>query len=632
MPPADSYMGFVGVSTGGSSIRKVFPEWADALGLATRTLVGHDVPLDSPPEVYREVVEAIRDDPQHWGALVTTHKMAVHAAARDLFDELDELAETFGEISCIAKRDGRLVGSAKDPVTARLALEEFLAPDHFARSGRAALILGSGGAAPPSATSSASAATGPAKIICTALTQEPLDHARQIHERAGLPAGLVQYLADDGHRRRRRAAGGAAAGQSGRQRDRDGQGPARVADLGGGPLPRTRGGLGVQLPRTAGLLAPGARPAGATGAAGRGRLALLRPRLDPGGAEVFDIPMPPRRWPSSVGSRHGSADGPHRARATSPPTTWAGPTTTSTCSRSARCWWATSWTTSRPARPRPHRCGTPGSRRWWTPRPTGLGRRPEAVARISAAEGLPVVATTGAHREAALRRRHWLLSSPKRSSRSASAVRSLEGLPVSDGPVAAATAVGPTGEPVRAGVVKAGIGYWGITAFEHRVLAAVARPGRRPGAPVMVHLEHGSAAFEVLAELARHGVPASAVALAHVDRNPDPGLHAELAARGAYLGYDGFARSQRWPDSVLLDCLERSAERGAGRAHPARRRRRPPDAIPGVRRDAWSGLSGGAGAAPLGGCCRAGAGGGRAGHQPGPLAERYARDEQRRRR
>ena len=122
---------------------------------------------------------------------------------------------------------------------------------------------------------------------------------------------------------------------------------------------------------------------------------------------------------------------------------------------------------------------------------------------------------------------------------------------------------GPTGEPVRAAVVKAGIGYWSITPFEHRVLAAVAATWQRTGAAVMVHLEHGSAAFELLAELGRLGVPASAVALAHVDRNPDPGLHAELAAAGAYLGYDGFARTQRWPDSVLLECLERSAERGA---------------------------------------------------------------------
>ena len=79
----------------------------------------------------------------------------------------------------------------------------------------------------------------------------------------------------------------------------------------------------------------------------------------------------------------------------------------------------------------------------------------------------------------------------------------------------------------------------------------------------MVHLEHGSAAFQGLGELGGHGVPASAVALAHADRNPDPGLHAELAATGAYLGYDGWARSQRWPDSALLDCLHRAAELGA---------------------------------------------------------------------
>ncbi len=194
----DSYMGFVGVSTGGSSIRTVFPRWADALGLPTRTLVGQDLPLDSSPPAYRQAVEAIRDDPQHWGALVTTHKMAVHAAARDLFDDCDELAETFGEISCIAKRGDRLVGSAKDPVTARLALEEFLAPDHFSRSGGAALVLGSGGAGTALSHQLGVRVDRPTEILCTALTQPPLDHARRIHERAGLPSGLVRYAVTPG--------------------------------------------------------------------------------------------------------------------------------------------------------------------------------------------------------------------------------------------------------------------------------------------------------------------------------------------------------------------------------------------------------------------------------------------------
>ena len=195
--------------------------------------------------------------------------------------------------------------------------------------------------------------------------------------------------------------------------------------------------------------------------------------------------------------------------------------------------------------------------------PTGLGRRPDALARISAAAGLHVVATTGAHREPHYGPGHWLLEQTEEQLADRFSRDLVEGLPVGDGPDRAPTAVGPEGEPVRAAVVKAGIGYWSITTFERRVLAAVAATWQRTGAAVMVHLEHGSAAFELLAELGRLGVPASAVALAHVDRNPDPGLHADLAAAGAYLGYDGFARSQRWPDSVLLECLERSAERGA---------------------------------------------------------------------
>lgn len=115
---------------------------------------------------------------------------------------------------------------------------------------------------------------------------------------------------------------------------------------------------------------------------------------------------------------------------------------------------------------------------------------------------------------------------------------------------------------VRAGVPKAGVGYWSISAFEHRVLAAVGAAHRDTGAPVMVHLEHGSAAFEVLAELAGHGVPAERVALAHADRNPDPGLHAELCAAGVYLGYDGMARHREWPDSLILRCLLDTAARG----------------------------------------------------------------------
>jgi shikimate dehydrogenase len=139
-------MEFVGVTTGSSSIVRLFPRWARELGLAGAQLVGRDLPLGASRADYRAVVTRIREDPRVLGALVTTHKLGLLAAARDLFDELDAHAERLEEVSCIAKRDGRLLGRAVDPVTAERALGELLAPDHFAATGAHVLCLGAGGA------------------------------------------------------------------------------------------------------------------------------------------------------------------------------------------------------------------------------------------------------------------------------------------------------------------------------------------------------------------------------------------------------------------------------------------------------------------------------------------------------
>lgn len=196
--------------------------------------------------------------------------------------------------------------------------------------------------------------------------------------------------------------------------------------------------------------------------------------------------------------------------------------------------------------------------------PTGLGRDPAGLARISAATGLSILATTGAHREDHYGASHWLLEQTVAQLAGRFVVDVQLGMPERDEPTGSQPALSPKANPVRAGVLKAGIGYWSIAAFERRVLDAVADAHARTGAPVMVHLEYGSAAWEVLDLLAKAGVEASSVVLAHIDRNPDPGLHAELAAHGAYLGYDGAARHKSWPDSVVLSCLLEAARRGAG--------------------------------------------------------------------
>ena len=139
-------MYFIGVTTTKSSIMKVFPEWAKALGIDA-VMKGIDIAIHEKPEVYREVVDFIKKDPLSMGALVTTHKLDLYEAAKDMFDYLDPLAQAFGELSSISKLDGKLCGHAKDPITSGLSLDEFIPKDHFKNTGAEVFIMGAGGSA-----------------------------------------------------------------------------------------------------------------------------------------------------------------------------------------------------------------------------------------------------------------------------------------------------------------------------------------------------------------------------------------------------------------------------------------------------------------------------------------------------
>ncbi len=194
---AAGYMGFIGVSTGSSSIMQVFPKWAAVLGLPTTQLVGHDLPMDATPAQYRAMVEQIRDDPDHRGALVTTHKMNVFAAASDLFDELDPFAVSCSEISSISHRGEKLIGRAKDPLTVDLALRDFLPSDHFARTGAEVVILGAGGSGTALSWALAERDDAPARITVTARDDDKLAHLREVHRQHGTRDDLISYVRTD---------------------------------------------------------------------------------------------------------------------------------------------------------------------------------------------------------------------------------------------------------------------------------------------------------------------------------------------------------------------------------------------------------------------------------------------------
>jgi shikimate 5-dehydrogenase len=138
---------FIGVTTGKSSIMKVFPQWAKALNLGDVRIKGMDFVPHDRPEHYREAVNFIKHDELSRGALVTTHKIDLLRACRNHFDRLDEFAALMGELSCISKRENELWGHAKDPITSGLALQAFLPRNYWRDTKADVLVLGAGGSA-----------------------------------------------------------------------------------------------------------------------------------------------------------------------------------------------------------------------------------------------------------------------------------------------------------------------------------------------------------------------------------------------------------------------------------------------------------------------------------------------------
>jgi shikimate 5-dehydrogenase len=170
-------MYFIGVTTGSSSILKLFPIWAEILGIDAQ-LLGYDLPLDAPKESYREIVQHIKTDPLARGALVTTHKINLLNAVRDLFDYLDPNALLCNEISSISKRGAKLEGHAIDPISSRLTWESFV-PANSAIS--SVLCLGAGGAATAISVAMAQLEQPPKRFFCVDRDAARLEALRNTH-------------------------------------------------------------------------------------------------------------------------------------------------------------------------------------------------------------------------------------------------------------------------------------------------------------------------------------------------------------------------------------------------------------------------------------------------------------------
>ncbi len=158
----------------------------------------------------------------------------------------------------------------------------------------------------------------------------------------------------------------------------------------------------------------------------------------------------------------------------------------------------------------------------------GLGRDPEALARISRATGLQIVMGCGYYLEPL-----W----PKGLSEEGM-VESIVG-DITDG---------ADGTGIRAGIIgEIGIERFGperpMTAGCHMALRAAAQAQATTGAPVNIHPGHSPVSpLEIVRYLEKHGADVTRVAISHIDRTVFlHDMRVELARTGCYLEYDMFS-------------------------------------------------------------------------------------------
>jgi predicted metal-dependent phosphotriesterase family hydrolase len=174
----------------------------------------------------------------------------------------------------------------------------------------------------------------------------------------------------------------------------------------------------------------------------------------------------------------------------------------------------------------------------WTP--MGMHRRLDALPDLSRRSGVAIVAATGLH-QAQHYTPEWLTQTLPR----------LEELFVNDV------------TERRAGLIKVAGGFHGLDAHARQTMTAAAHAHHATGAPITVHLELGTAALDVLDLLCdKLNVPPHRVVLGHLNRFPDPWVHRQAAAAGAFLAFDGPSRTNHATDWLTPSTLADLADAG----------------------------------------------------------------------
>ncbi|MGW4837895.1 phosphotriesterase family protein [Streptomyces globisporus] len=176
----------------------------------------------------------------------------------------------------------------------------------------------------------------------------------------------------------------------------------------------------------------------------------------------------------------------------------------------------------------------------------GMGRDVRALARISREAGVPVVAATGWYYEP--------FHTPEVDTADVDQLAAVLVREIEDG-------IGATG--IRPGVLGEIGSHGDLPApAEAKVLRAAGRAALATGLPLATHAQLGRGGVAQLDLLMAEGLPAERICIGHQDLLDDPGVHRELAERGAYVAFDTVGKESYQSDATRLRLLSALVEAG----------------------------------------------------------------------
>jgi phosphotriesterase-related protein len=171
--------------------------------------------------------------------------------------------------------------------------------------------------------------------------------------------------------------------------------------------------------------------------------------------------------------------------------------------------------------------------------PTGAGRNPQKLQKISELTGINIIATTGLHHD------RYYKSDDEIEKLSSSQLGQLFINEIENG---------MDDTEIKAGIIKVATSGSEIKDREIKLFEAAAVAHDKTGIPIISHCEHGKGALEQIKLFTKLGIKLNRVTLSHTDKENDHGYHRELLSSGINVEYDQSLRqfNEERPESALL--------------------------------------------------------------------------------